>query len=219
MRRFSIRALDGSIGRVSEWCFDDQQWLVRYLVADLGRWLPGKKVLLAPVFLGPSRRQERVLPVSLTLEQVRTSPAIATDMPIALQRRLEERRHYGWELYWAGEAMLGLEEAAACAGAEPRNENGKRFDPHLRTTRIVTGFRLEAADGSVGRVVDFIVDEVDWSLPYLVIGAGARSQVFFPTHFVDRISFGESRVYTRLRGLEIARIEKAGPPAVLAGER
>ena len=42
----SIGAKDGHIGAVHDLYFDDQ-WIVRYLVVDTRKWLPGRKVLIA----------------------------------------------------------------------------------------------------------------------------------------------------------------------------
>ena len=40
---YVIRATDGEIGKVDEFYFDDASWRVRYLVADTGNWLTGRK--------------------------------------------------------------------------------------------------------------------------------------------------------------------------------
>ena len=46
-----LGASDGEIGHVKDFYFDDQNWVVRYLVADTGSWLAGRQVLhLAPCF-------------------------------------------------------------------------------------------------------------------------------------------------------------------------
>ena len=37
-------------------------------------------------------------------------------------------------------------------------ENGQKFDHHLRSTRVVTGSHVEASDGAIGHVEDFIID-------------------------------------------------------------
>ena len=34
-----LAALDGDIGHVKDFYFDDKNWVVRYLVADTGSWL------------------------------------------------------------------------------------------------------------------------------------------------------------------------------------
>ena len=45
----AIVATDGEIGKVDDFYFDDKSWTIRYLVADTGNWLLGRKVLLSPI--------------------------------------------------------------------------------------------------------------------------------------------------------------------------
>ncbi len=80
--------------------FDDTNWAIRYLVVDTGRWLPGRKVLIAPTALGRPDWQGRVFPLNLTKDQVRSSPDIDTDRPVSRQREAELRKYYDWAPYW-----------------------------------------------------------------------------------------------------------------------
>ena len=45
LKGYSLKSLDGDIGSASEFFFDDQYWAIRYLVANTGTWLSGRKVL------------------------------------------------------------------------------------------------------------------------------------------------------------------------------
>ena len=47
-----LGASDGDIGHVKDFYFDDQNWVVRYVVADTGNWLPGRQVLISPYAFG-----------------------------------------------------------------------------------------------------------------------------------------------------------------------
>ncbi|MEP7246109.1 MAG: PRC-barrel domain-containing protein [Gammaproteobacteria bacterium] len=38
-----VRASDGEIGKVTDVYFDDEDWVVRYLVVDTGDWLIGRR--------------------------------------------------------------------------------------------------------------------------------------------------------------------------------
>ncbi len=53
---YTLKSLDGEIGTVKEFYFDDQHWTVRYLVADTGIWLPGRQVLISPHALARVRQ-------------------------------------------------------------------------------------------------------------------------------------------------------------------
>jgi uncharacterized protein YrrD len=75
---YAIRATDGTIGHVKDFYFDDQAWVIRYLVVDTGTWLSSRKVLISPIAIGRPDWAEQVLPVSITKEQVKNSPDVDT---------------------------------------------------------------------------------------------------------------------------------------------
>jgi len=51
LEHYSIGATDGDIGQVKDFYFDDDAWVVRYLVVDTGTWLTGRRVLVSPISL------------------------------------------------------------------------------------------------------------------------------------------------------------------------
>ena len=63
IKGYAIAASDGKIGTVSDFLFDDDSWLVRWLVVDTGHWLPGRKVLLPPLTLGHPDPEKLEFPV------------------------------------------------------------------------------------------------------------------------------------------------------------
>lgn len=48
---YKLHSLDGDIGKVKEFYFDDHFWTIRYLVADTGNWLTGRQLLISPYSL------------------------------------------------------------------------------------------------------------------------------------------------------------------------
>jgi hypothetical protein len=49
---YAIGATDGIVGQVKDLYFDDQAWVIRYLVVDTGPWLLSRKVLISPIAIG-----------------------------------------------------------------------------------------------------------------------------------------------------------------------
>lgn len=88
----AIGAIDGTIGHVKDLYFDDAAWVVRYLVVATGDWLSKRKVLISPFALGVPGWAQRILPASLTIEQVRNLPDIDTDKPISRQHEIRYGR-------------------------------------------------------------------------------------------------------------------------------
>jgi hypothetical protein len=163
---YTIGASDGELGGVHDVFFDDSEWVVRYLAVDTRKWLPGRKVLIAPVALGSPNWEHRVLPVGLTKEEVRNSPKIDSERPISRRQEEELYAHYQWVPYWGG----GI---AAPSPNEPQAlrtiHAKKKGDPHLRSVREVLVYAVHAADGNIGEAHDFVLDDEEWAVRYLVV--------------------------------------------------
>ncbi|MBN1641382.1 MAG: PRC-barrel domain-containing protein [Anaerolineae bacterium] len=169
MYGFTVHASDGDVGHVRDLYFDDREWKVRYMVVNTGPWLLGRRVLLAPRCVELVRWQMDELEVGLTQDQVAHSPHIDLAKPVSRQREEELHRYYGWAPYWRTGA-LPLIVAEPPPGAAPSAE--REGDPHLRSTREVTGYRIQATDGEIGHVDDFFVDATSWTIRYVVVDTG-----------------------------------------------
>lgn len=67
----------------------------------------------------------------------------------------------------------------------------------LHRTVSVTGFHLHATDGSIGHVDDFLFDERDWSIRYLVVDTSnwiGGKRVLVSTAVVSGIDPVERRI-------------------------
>lgn len=205
-----LGASDGDIGHVKGFYFDDENWAIRYLVADTGSWLSGRQVLISPHSLGCLDQAGKVLRVNLTRKQIEDSPPIETHKPVSRQYEEEYYRYYGWPYYWQGDGLWGMSgfpilelpakplpsQPAAAIGPQP-----ERADAHLRSTRAVNGYHLQASDGTIGHVCDFMMDTQSWAIGQLVIKTGHRfsgKEVLIPTKQVDRISWDESKVFVNM---------------------
>ena len=205
-----LGASDGNIGQVKDCYFDDQNWAVRYLVADTGTWLPGRQVLISPHAFGSLHLDGKVLLVNLTRKQIEDSPAIESHKPVSRQYEEEYHRYYGWPFYWLGDGLWGmsgfpiLELPAKSLPNGHATANGSqpgRPDAHLRSAQAMNGYHLQASDGIVGHVCDFMMDDKSWAISQLVIKIGHRfagKEVRIPMSQVGRISYDESTVFVNL---------------------
>ena len=85
LKGFKLDSLDGEIGKVKEFYFDDRHWTIRYLVADTGNWLPGRKVLISPYALVSVNKEEQNIAVNLTKKQIEDSPSLNSHKPVSHQ--------------------------------------------------------------------------------------------------------------------------------------
>lgn len=203
-----LGATDGEIGHVLDFYFDDQDWVIRYVVADTGHWLPGRQVLLTPHSLGTLDSVGQPLRVNLTRKRIAGSPSADAHKPVSRQFEEEYYRYYGWPYYWQGNALWGMSgfpvlelppERLPVGAGKNGGEHVPAKDAHLRSTKAVTGYRVQAADGTFGHVADFVMDDKSWAITELVIRTGHRlsgREVTMSTDRVERISWEESTVHT-----------------------
>jgi hypothetical protein len=176
---FSIEASDGAIGTVSDFLFDDRSWKLRWMVVDTGNWLPGRKVLIHPRAIGHIAYERQELAVALTKEKVKNSPDLMQDQPVSMQIENDLYGYYGWDPVWGGSyfgmdpmtmpiappAQMTLAEREM-AETLARMHNG---DPHLRSTKALTGCHLHATDGEIGHLENFLIDKESWAIRYLIV--------------------------------------------------
>ena len=102
LKGYKLDSLDGEIGRVKEFYFDDTFWTIRYLVADSGNWLSDRLVLISPHALLAVNKEEQNIAVNLTKKQIEDSPPLKSDKPVSQQYEKAYYIYYGWPTYWMG---------------------------------------------------------------------------------------------------------------------
>ena len=149
IKGYAILASDGKIGTVADFLFDDDSWLVRWLVVDTGNWLSGRKVLLPPFVLGHADPATREFSVKLTMAQVKASPDVDTERSVSRQMESTVYDYYGWRPYWgsgfymggygyAGDAWTGSAPLASRRREEEIASNQRNNDDlHLRSIQAV----------------------------------------------------------------------------------
>jgi hypothetical protein len=95
---YTIGATDGVIGRVKDFYFDDDVWVIRYLVVETGDGGTRRKVLISPIGIGQPNWSEKIFPVAMTRDQVKNSPDIDTEQEAGIHV------HYGHAAYSPREA-------------------------------------------------------------------------------------------------------------------
>jgi hypothetical protein len=108
---------------------------------------------------------------------------LAEDQPVSQQMEDRLYTHYGWDPLWGGPYLSEMPGAIAWPymappyfglGLDAAEAHGKRAslhgsDPHVRSVNEVTGYRLHAADGEIGHIENFMIDDGDWSIHYFIV--------------------------------------------------
>jgi len=202
LKGYTLRSLDGNIGKVKEFYFDDLHWAVRYLVADTGNWLTGRQVLLSPYALISVNDEEQYISVALTTQQIEDSPPLESDKPVSRQFEEAYYGYYGWPGYgvpymWGPYPYIERDREQWKESSETK----KAWDPHLRSTHDVSGHDVQAIDGEIGHVDDFIIDDETWAIRYLIIDTRnwwPGTKVLLSPQWIESVSWSQSKVFVNL---------------------
>ena len=215
LTELTILAADGEIGSVQEVYFDDRNWAVRYLVVKAGGWLLSREVLLAPAAVVEINDAHRTMKVALTRDQIRRAPPIEAAKPLSREYEEAYFRHFQWSPYWEpGPTEWG--------GGVPYPETPPvPFDttlpadapknPHLRSSRELMGYDIQASNGTIGHVEDLVVDDETWSVRYLEVDTRnwlPGKKILLQTMRVDHLSWAERsvRVLLNTQAIESAPV-------------
>jgi len=173
LKNYVLEAKDGKIGRCKDFLFDDEHWTIRYMVADTGNFLPGRKVLISPISIGSPEWIRQVFPVRLIKEQIKEAPGLDQDAPVSRQYEIDISQFYGWNYYWHGTYPWGVAAYPRALSDKPLVAEGvlepDSGDNHLRSVNEMCGYHIQATDNEIGHVEDFIMDDESWAIRYMVV--------------------------------------------------
>ncbi|MDX2463994.1 MAG: PRC-barrel domain-containing protein [Porticoccus sp.] len=219
LQDYAIHATDGNIGHVVNFYFDDESWVIRYLVVNTAAWLTtDNKVLISPMAIDQPNWAKKVLPVSITKQQVQHSPPIDTGKPVSRQHEIKYLRYFGYPIYWGDLGLWGagafsgyripgfgdstpaphtdrLDREAAYEQADAAAQSDD--DTHLRSCKAVLNYHIMANDGDIGHVQDMLVDEETWAIRYLVVNTSnwwLGHQVLVSPQWIKEISWASATV-------------------------
>jgi len=215
---YNLGATDDVVGEVTAFFFEDNSWVIRYIVVKTGNWLSGRKVLIPPDALKKTAWQNGLFPVNLTKTQIEKSPEIDTDKPVSRQQETELYGHYEWENYWgsgfyAGGSMDGpapfpVLDRQATLKSDMKDEQAKD-DLHLRDTGRVIGYHVHASNGDIGHINDFIIDDKDWHIKFVVVDTHnwfGGIKVLIPVSHIKAFEWLESKL---VLDITIAAVENS----------
>lgn len=216
---YKLAAVDGPIGKVKDFLFDEAHWAVRWMVASTGNWLPGRKVLISPISLGEPDWNSRLFPVRMTKGEIESAPGLEADEPVSREYERKYFNQFSWPYYWGG---VGIWAGGITPGSLFVRQESARQDtlpPEagtdvLRSVDEVTGYHIQATDDDVGHVEDFIVDDVSWKLRYIVVDTRnwlPGRKVLVAPDWIESVRWADGMVSVSLSRAEIRESPQFDP--------
>lgn len=171
---YDVLATDEKVGSIEDIYFDDNEWIVRYLVDKTGFLFFGKKVLIPLLELDSIDSNKKNVKLKITKEEVMNSPTIDQDEPVSRDKEKLILGYYAFQPYWnVGSGFMGggignagsgyMGSAAGFGGLKSRREIVKDSEEDeensLRSVTEMVGYKMGIKEDEIGEVADLILDE------------------------------------------------------------
>lgn len=191
LEKFKVTGVEGThCGRIKDVYFDDASWKISHLTLSIEpRQFGQKQVLVTPEQVECIWEEEGIISLGLKSVEIEDLPLASSVLPVCKQ--------YAAFAYTSPGARLF---ASGVVGA----------DPHLRSARAVTNYRINVAGEFGGTLADFIFDDRSWEIRYLgVEQIIERKKMRFHVvpQSVERFTWATQRVF--LRNLMPVQLEGA----------
>ncbi|AHG41299.1 photosystem reaction center subunit H [Pseudomonas syringae CC1557] len=202
---YMLIATDGDIGKVKDFYFDDEAWVIRYLIVDTGSRLSSRSVLISPLSIRRHDWASRQLLVMADRDRIKNSPSVGTDEPVSRQHEIQYLDYYGHPYYWnvsevRSSAFHPADNPAQEGSPDHTNaewSDHQDNDPHLRSCKALIGYHIKATDGEVGHVESLLINEDTWAVQYLVVNTRnwwVGQHVLIAPEWIDRVSWQDKWV-------------------------
>lgn len=156
---YRVHGRDGSLGTVTDLYFDDNDWVVRYLVIIGDDPKVPRRFLLAPERIGRIDREIGWLSVFVSTATVRDSPPAAT----------------GRHLFWSEEHGLRAYDGLSGHWPErvPAAQGVRSGLSQLHSLGSILGSRVLAGENeeNIGLLLDLVFDDCRWAVHSLEVDA------------------------------------------------
>lgn len=204
---YTILADDGRIGTVRDLILDEISWKVCFLHVDLMDLIPGRCTLIPTSKLGEPSYETMDFPVLLTKQQVKDAPTMHVNEVVYRKYTDEIYSHFGSDPCWS------IEE-------KEEVDDNRQFTPgtnaklHPCSSREIIRCCVQATDGRIGHIEDFIVDDQEWVIRYIVIYTRnwlPGRKVLISPSWLNKVVWKEFRVHVGHSKREISNSPRFDP--------
>lgn len=220
IKGYQLSAKDGEIGHIVNFYFDDAKWTIKFLVADTGTWLPGRNVLLSSAgFYGKPDWATKTFPVVFpSKDMIQECPDEESKKTVSDYKK--ENLYYF--THWPEWAEKHPHDAPIIGYAK-EIENGlarieEKIKTHLRSANEIEGYHIQTLDKEMGHVTDFIIDDEDWTIRFIVVSTKnllPGKEVMLVPLWIDRIRWSEKKIFVDLTEEELKNSPIYNPSAAI----
>ena len=97
---YNVQAVSGAAGTVDDFLVEQKTWSIRYLVVDTDKWLPGRKVLISPLWADVVDWKRRQIHLRMDRKAIEGSPVYDRERDLTRDDETALFAHYDEKPYW-----------------------------------------------------------------------------------------------------------------------
>jgi hypothetical protein len=202
------------LGKLQDFFFDEERWVIRYVEADQGKIFPNKKVLIPRALLDAPDWENKKFNVSLTRDDFDKCPSTEENKPVSQAYETRLLSHLQMQNYWAvaPPAPTGMTFPMRPIAPPETQIKEEDIDTKLRSFNEILGYTVNTTDGNHHRLSDIIVDDEDWQILYMVISdENNEHEVMFPINYVSEISYKAQSLNLNILSKDLKKAPEYNP--------
>lgn len=202
---YKIKAIDGSKGHVKDFLFDENQWIINYLQAQLGNLFVNKQVIIPRMFWkNPSWINEE-FQVGVGKAEIEKCPDLEEHLPVSKKYETKLIKYYQAQTHlssYTPAPVVALAPAYVPEAKYTFNNLDSTNEPVLRSLNEVLGYSILTKDGKIGSLYDLIVDDRNWKIIYAVIDTDRlvpwSKKVLISISWLEQINYNQQHLKINL---------------------
>ena len=195
---YSIQAIDGEKGKVNDFLFDDETWIIRYLEVDLGTLFSENRVLIPREHLSEPHWESKHFPVNLTIKKIEESPDLEFDLPVSRAYEKELVKHHELKPYWPINphnfgGVTSFYNPQLPLKPPVKIEDIEIEETSLRSFKEIKSYFIKALDDRFGHIHDLIIEDENWQIIYVVVDTlniiPWSKRVLLPVEVIENINY------------------------------
>ncbi|MEJ2545772.1 MAG: PRC-barrel domain-containing protein [Calditrichaceae bacterium] len=191
-------------GTILDMYFDDLFWNIQYIVAETGGFLPEKVIIISHYLLGKPEFNSKTLPLNTSFDTKSDGNNTQFLRPVSENKIINASKILEWPLNQTNLKALNSSEMKNLVTNMGNDEDKitPKTNPHLRSWNEVLGYNIQAKNGEIGHVDDFIVETDNWKIRYMIIDThnwlpGSKDVLISPA-WIEKIKWNNNLVYVDL---------------------
>ncbi len=182
LKSYSIHAKDGELGKIADFYFDEEFFILRYFVVNTESFLLRKLVLVSPISLHSIDKDNKVVNLTLTKKELQDSPPFDSVETVSRQYEEAYNDYFAWPYYWSsphsawaiGPYGVPWQYYDQMGRETERNEERKKTikaaqENVLQSAKEVRSYAVEGVDEKFGHIQGFVIDAQTLAIEYIVV--------------------------------------------------